>query len=336
MHRSGKHTVVFDAPPSVLGYAAVAANKEAQGPLARHIDALSQDALFGQQSWEKAESEMQRMASAKALEKARLSPADIGCLFAGDLINQCTVSTYGAGGMDMPYMGLYSACANMAEGLAAAAVFVEAGACGRAMAVTSSHFCSAERQYRYPLEYGGARAPTSQWTVTGAGAAVLGQNAGPPYVRAAHIGRVTDKGIKNSNNMGAAMAPAAARTLIGFFEDMGSGPESFDLILTGDLASVGSELLKSLMRREGYELGERHDDCGLMIYDREAQKMNAGASGCGCCATVLCSYVLGEIEAGRLNDVLFIATGAIMSPTSVQQGQSIAAVAHLVHISSKM
>jgi stage V sporulation protein AD len=278
---------------------------------------------------------MQRMAADKALEKAKLFPADIGCLFAGDLINQCTVSTYGSGGMDIPYMGLYSACANMAEGLAAAAVFVESGACERALATTSSHYCSAERQYRYPLEYGGARAPTSQWTVTGAGAAVLGQNEAPPYIKAAQIGRITDKGIKNSNNMGAAMAPAAAQTLLGFFEDTGTGPESYDLILTGDLASVGSELLQALMKREGYELGEKHNDCGLMIYDREAQKMNAGASGCGCCATVLCSYVLEEIRSGRLKDVLFIATGALMSPTSVQQGQSILAVAHLVYISTK-
>jgi stage V sporulation protein AD len=334
MHRSGKHTVIFDSPPSVLGYAAVAANKEAQGPLAQYIDMLSEDALFGQGSWEKAESEMQRMAAAKALEKAGLSPADIGCLFAGDLINQCTVSTYGSGGMDIPYMGLYSACANMAEGLLAAAVFVEGGACGRALAATSSHFCSAERQYRYPLEYGGARAPTSPWTVTGAGAAILGRNAGPPYIKAAHIGRITDKGIKNSNNMGAAMAPAAAQTILGYFEDTGTGPEDYDLILTGDLASVGSELLLELLKREGRDLGERHNDCGLMIYDREAQKMNAGASGCGCSATVLCSYVLGEIAAGRLNNVLFIATGALMSPTSVQQGQSILSVAHLVHLSS--
>jgi stage V sporulation protein AD len=334
MHRTGKHTIIFDSPPSVLGNAAVAANKEARGPLAQHIDILSEDALFGHDSWEKAESRMQRMAADLALEKAKLFPADIGCLFAGDLINQCTVSTYGSGGLDIPYMGLYSACANMAEGLAAAAVFVESGACGRAMAVTSSHYCSAERQYRYPLEYGGARAPTSQWTVTGAGAAVLGSNEKPPYIKAAHIGRIIDKGIKNSNNMGAAMAPAAAQTILGFFEDTNTGPENYDLILTGDLASVGSELMHELLTREGLELGDKHNDCGLMIYDREAQKMNAGASGCGCCATVLCSKVLEDIRAGRLKDILFIATGALMSPISVQQGQSISSVAHLVHISA--
>jgi stage V sporulation protein AD len=336
MHKTGKHTIIFDSAPSVLGYAAVAANKEAQGPLARHIDILGEDELFGQKSWEKAESKMQRMAADKALEKAKLFPADIGCVFAGDLINQCTVSTFGAGGLDIPHMGIYSACANMAEGLAAAAVFVESGACSRAMAVTSSHYCSAERQYRYPLEYGGARAPTSQWTVTGAGAAILGQNNKPPYIKAVHIGRITDKGIKNSNNMGAAMAPAAAQTILGFFEDTNTGPDNYDMIITGDLASVGSELLLELMQREGHDLGKKHNDCGLMIYDREAQKMNAGASGCGCSATVLCSFILKEMSAGSLNDVLFIATGALMSPISVQQGQSISSVAHLVHFSNKL
>lgn len=333
MQRIGKYTLKLDTPPSVVNFAAIASKKEAEGPMAKYIDILNNDSMFGQQTWEKAESRMQQEVAEKALDKAGLSPDKIGYLFAGDLLNQCIGSNYGLAEIGIPFFGLYSACATMAEGLALSAMLVDAGACDNAMAVTSSHFCSAERQYRFPLEYGGQRTPTSQWTVTGAGAAILGKGENPPFVKAITVGTIADKGIKDTNNMGAAMAPAAAQTIRQYFEDTMTNQDNYDLILTGDLAAVGSELLYELLERDGYDIRKKHSDCGLMIYDRETQGVNAGASGCGCSATVLCSYILQSMREGKLSDVLFIATGALMSPLSVQQGQSIPSIAHLVHLS---
>ncbi len=315
MRRQGTHTIVFESPPSVVNFAAIASKKESMGPLAKYFDIINADSMFGQQSWEKAESSMQQEVAEKALSKARLSPQEIGCLFAGDLLNQCIGSHYGLSEIGIPFMGIYSACATMAQGIAACAVFVEAGAAEKAMAVTSSHFCSAERQFRFPLEYGGSRTPTSQWTVTGAGAAIIGGHQAElkPYIKAVNIGMIANKGIRDLSNMGAAMAPAAAETLMGFFADTGTCQDDYDLILTGDLAAVGSQLLYELMRRDGYNIAEKHNDCGLMIYDRASQDVNAGASGSGCCASVLCSYILQEMRAGRLNEVLLVATGALLS-----------------------
>lgn len=335
MQRLGKYTLKLDTPPSVLNFASIASKKEAEGPMAKYIDILNNDSMFGQQTWEKAESRMQQEVAEKVLEKANLAPGEIKYLFAGDLLNQCIGSHYGLAEIGIPFMGLYSACATMAEGLGLSAMLVEAGACDKAMAVTSSHFCSAERQYRFPLEYGGQRTPTSQWTVTGAGAVILGKGDIPPFARAVTIGTIVDKGIKDANNMGAAMAPAAAQTIRQYFEDTMTNQDNYDLILTGDLAFVGSELLYELLKRDGYDINKKHSDCGLMIYDRETQDVSSGGSGCGCSATVLCSYILQSMREGKLNDVLFIATGALMSPLSVQQGQSIPSVAHLVHLSTK-
>jgi len=335
MQRLGKNTVKFDHPPSVIGFASIASKKEAEGPMAGYIDILNDDPMFGQQTWEKAESQMQRDVAEKALGKASLDPGKIEYLFAGDLLNQCIGSHYGLLEIGIPFAGLYSACATMAEGLALASVFVESKAAERAMVVTSSHFCSSERQYRFPLEYGGQRTPTSQWTVTGAGAAILGCGDVPPFVKAMTIGTIVEKGVKDLNNMGAAMAPAAALTLKQYFEDTVTNEDNFDLIVTGDLAHVGSQLLYELMERDRYDLRGKHADCGLLIYDREKQDVNSGGSGCGCSATVLCSYILNSMKTGKLNEVLFVATGALMSPTSVQQGQSIPGIAHLVHLSTQ-
>ena len=222
----------------------------------------------------------------------------------------------------------------MAESLALASLFVEGGFGERTAAITSSHFCSAERQFRFPLEYGGQRTPTSQWTVTGSGAAIVGQKSVPPYVRGVTIGTIKDMGITDANNMGAAMAPAAAETLKQFFRDTNMAPDRFQLIATGDLGKVGSALLLELMEREGWKLEGRHADCGLLIYDAEKQQVEAGGSGCGCSAAVLCSYILPAIRRGELKDVLFMATGALMSTTAVQQGESIPGIAHLVWLSN--
>lgn len=331
----GKYTLRLDSAPSVTGFAAVASKKEAEGPMAGYIDQLNDDSMFGQKTWEAAESRMQQEVAEIALKKANLSPGDVDYLFAGDLLNQCIGSHYGLRETGIPFLGLYSACATMAESLSLASLFLEAGIASNTMAVTSSHFCSAERQYRFPLAYGGQRTPTSQWTVTGAGAAVVGKSSMPPYVRAVTIGTIEDKGIKDLNNMGGAMAPAAALTLSRFFSDTLTSEKSYDMILTGDLAAVGSELLFQLMEQEGYDIRRKHSDCGLMIYDTKTQNVDAGGSGCGCSATVLCSYIMQSMREGRLNDVLFIATGALMSPVSIQQGETIPAIAHLVHLSAR-
>ena len=335
IRRQGEYTLILESAPSVVGYAAIGSKKESEGPMARYIDILNDDSMFGQTTWEKAESRIQQEVAEKALSKCNLSPGEIQYAFAGDLLNQCIGSHYGLREIGIPFFGLYGACSTMAESLSLASIFVESSAAQYALALTSSHFCSSERQFRFPLEYGGQRAPTSQWTVTGAGAAIVGANDAPPYVRALCAGSIIDKGITDINNMGAAMAPAAAQTLSRFFSDTLTGPDNYDLILTGDLAQVGSLLLTELMAREGYDIRKKHADCGLMIYDRAKQDVNAGGSGCGCSAVVLCSYIMQSLREGTLQDVLFVATGALMSTVSVQQGESIPAIAHLVHLSAK-
>ncbi len=330
----GRSTFRLENPPSALAYAAVGGKKEGEGPLARDFDILCDDASFGEQTWEKAESRLQKEAVKKALEKARLSGGDIDLIFAGDLLNQCVGSTYGLRELEIPFLGLYGACSTMAESLAVASLFVDNGLAERAAAVTSSHFCSAERQFRFPLEYGGQRPPTAQWTATAAGAVIVGPARRPPFVREVTIGKITDLGITDANNMGAAMAPAAASTIETFFRDTGTVPREYDRILTGDLGRVGTALLLDLLKRQGIDLSQNHDDCGLMLYDEE-QDVHAGGSGCGCSASVLCGHVLPRIASGVYKDVLFVATGALMSPTSVQQGESIPGIAHLVHLSHK-
>lgn len=331
----GKYTTRLDSSPTILSFASIVSKKEGEGPLAGYFDIICDDTALGEQTWEKAESRLQKSAVNKALEKAGLAASGIDYLFAGDLLNQCISSTFGLREYGVPFFGLFGACSTMAESLCLSGLFVDAGIANTTLAVTSSHFCSAERQFRFPLEYGGQRPPTSQWTVTGSGAAVIGKRSAPPYIKQVCIGTIEDMGIKDANNMGAAMAPAAAATLSHFWADTCTSPDDYDLILTGDLGQVGSTLLTELLGREGYPLGKNYNDCGLMIYDRETQDVHAGGSGCGCSASVLCSYVLQSLKAGKLREVLFIATGALMSPTSVQQGESIPGIAHLVHLSFK-
>lgn len=332
--RIGNHTVWLEHNPSILGWAAAGSKKEADGPLADQLDICNPDSTFGEKTWEKAESRMQREVVSKALTKCGLTSGQIDYIFAGDLLNQCISSNYGLRELGIPFLGLYGACSTMAESLSLAALLVEGGIARHCAAATSSHFCSAERQFRFPLEYGGQRAPTCQWTVTGAGACILGESSMPPYVRAVTIGTIEDLGINDMNNMGAAMAPAAMQTLCRFFADTGTNADNYDAIFTGDLGWVGSQLLRRLMEEKGYQLGDRYRDCGLMIYDRETQQVDAGGSGCGCSAVVLCAEILQKIRAGSLREVLFIATGALMSPISVQQGETIPGIAHLVHLSN--
>lgn len=338
--KRGKQTYLFQHPAAIRSFAAIGSKREGEGPLGEFFDTIDPDSTFGQKSWERAESRLHHDTVELAVKKAGLSYADLDCLLAGDLLNQCIGATFGVRELGIPYLGIYGACSNMAEGLLLSAFLAESGL--RYLGVsTASHFCTAERQYRFPLEYGGQRTPTSQWTVTGGGAVVVAGAAAQtpdqagPWIQAAAIGTIEDKGIKDAANMGAAMAPAAAATILGFLSDTATTPEDYDLILTGDLGQVGSDLLYELATREGVDLRSRHTDCGLLIYDRDRQDVHAGGSGCGCCASVLCSYILPSLREGRVKRVLFAATGALLSPTSTQQGESIPSIAHAVCLTSQ-
>ena len=338
--KRGKQTYLFQHPAAIRSFAAIGSKREGEGPLGEFFDTIDPDSTFGQKSWERAESRLHHDTVELAVKKAGLSYADLDCLLAGDLLNQCIGATFGVRELGIPYLGIYGACSNMAEGLLLSAFLAESGL--RYLGVsTASHFCTAERQYRFPLEYGYHHSPTSQWTVTGGGAVVVAGAAAQtpdqagPWIQAAAIGTIEDKGIKDAANMGAAMAPAAAATILGFLSDTGTTPEDYDLILTGDLGQVGSDLLYELATREGVDLRSRHTDCGLLIYDRDRQDVHAGGSGCGCCASVLCSYILPSLREGRVKRVLFAATGALLSPTSTQQGESIPSIAHAVCLTSQ-
>ena len=333
-HR-GRRSIVFPQPPAILAYASVAGKKEAQGPLRTSFDLTSDDTSFGQKTWEKAETQMQKQALRIALNKAKLEESALDAAFLGDLLNQCIGSTFSLRNSEVPAFGLYGACSTMAESLLLAGMAVSGGFCRRALAMTSSHFASSERQYRFPLGYGGQRTPTAQWTVTGAGAVILGVEGAGPFLRNATIGTIVDAGIKDANNMGAAMAPAAFEALRAHFDDLHRAPEDYDLIVTGDLGKLGSELVRELFSREGVRLKERYQDCGVLIFDTEKQDVHCGGSGCGCSASVLCGYLLNKLRSGEIKNLLFCGTGALLSPLSTQQGESIPAVCHAVAISTE-
>lgn len=328
-----KGIIKLKRSPKILSYYSVVGSKEHQGPLGAFFDEFSSDDKFGQDSWEKAESEMQSRALKGALMRVGLNDSSLDCLLAGDLLNQCVGSSYGLIGFDVPYLGLYGACSTCAEGLGLASCLYDGGQLNTLGVVTSSHFCSSERQFRYPLEYGGQRTPTAQWTTTGSGAFVLGDE-GACEICEVLFGKSIDMGITDINNMGAAMAPAAIDTIKRYFLESELSPSHFDLIVTGDLGFEGSEILKDLLLGEGIDIRKNHVDCGLMVFNKETQDVHAGGSGCGCSAVAICANVLPNLENKRIRDVLFIGTGALMSPVTLFQGGSIPAVAHLVRIRS--
>lgn len=332
--RIGKYTIQFEKPPVIKGFASVAGERESEGPLGKEFDRVFDDAYLGKKTFEQAESELQKQAFEIAMSKSGVNVNEIDCLFAGDLLNQCAGSTYGVSGFGIPHIGIYGACSTMALGLCLASSFVEGGLAGQAAAVTSSHFCSSERQFRYPLEYGGQRTQTAQWTVTGAGAVIIGTDGGNIKVKSATFGRITDLGITDVNNMGAAMAPAAASTILTYLSDTGTAPGDYDMILTGDLGKVGSRLVCELTQAEGVDISRVHADCGLNIFHLNDQDVHSGGSGCGCSASVLCSRILRQLSDGTLKNVLFCATGSLHSPTTVFQGMTIPGIAHLAHLSS--
>ena len=331
----GRQSMRFDRNPVILSHAAIGGKKELEGPLGKYFDYVTDDTSFQQPSWEKAECRMQEMALDTARKKAGIGNENIDMLFAGDLLNQCIPSSFSVRNTGVPFFGLYGACSTMAESLCLAAMAVNGGFARVAAAMTSSHFASAERQYRFPLNYGGQRTPTAQWTVTGSGCILLGEEGHGFHVDAATAGSVWDLGIKDANNMGAAMAPAAYETIKAHFDDLNRAPSDYDLIVTGDLGKVGKEIVLDLFRKDGVDLGGVYDDCGTMIFDLQKQDVHAGGSGCGCSAVVLCGYLLRQMEQKQFKNLLFCGTGALLSPVSSQQGESIPGVCHAVSITAE-
>ena len=332
LQHKGRQSMEFSEPPSILSYAAVVGKKEGEGPLRECFDQISEDSRFGQDTWEKAESELQKRALRCAMDKGGVETEDLDCIFSGDLLNQCVGSNFALRGLGVPSIGLYGACSTMAESLLLASMMLAGGFGFSAVAMTSSHFATAERQFRTPMEYGGQRTPTAQWTVTGSGAVILTAEGSGPYVTAATIGKVVDMGIKDVNNMGAAMAPAAYDTLKAHFDDLGRPPEYYDLIVTGDLGSVGQKIVVDFFQKDGVDISRVYNDCGLMIFDLKGQDVHAGGSGCGCSAAVLAGKLLDEVRTGKINRLLFAGTGSLQSPLSFQQGESIPAICHAVSI----
>lgn len=298
------------------------------------FDMINEDSYFGESTWEKAESKMQKLAFSKAVEKAGIPQTDVEFIFAGDLLDQCISSAFSMRDIGIPFFGLYGACSTMAESLALASMTIDGGFADCTAAITSSHYCTAERQFRFPLEYGGQRTPTAQWTATAAGALILTSGGLGPYVKHITCGQIVDQGIKDANNMGAAMAPAAYSTLSAHFNDLGLKPSDYDLIVTGDLGAVGSSILIDFFKNDGMDIAPNYNDCGLMLFAREEQDVHAGGSGCGCSASVLAGHLLSGMRAGRWKKLLFAATGALLSPVSTKQGESIPSICCAVSIST--
>ena len=326
-------TLLFHTSPVIAAQAAAGGKKESEGPLAAGFDELTTDNRLGQCSWEAAEKQLQLRAARLCLQKASLPAEQVDLALAGDLQAQCTASGYALRELGVPFAGLFGACSTMAEALALGAALCSSGAAQNLLAMTSSHFCAAERQFRTPLSYGAVRTPTAQWTATAAGCCLLrpaGQGVG---IAAATLGRVQDYNIKDINNMGAAMAPAAAATLLQYLADTHAELRDFDCIYTGDLGLVGSQMLRELLAAEGLLL-KNHADCGCLLYDAGEQRVKSGGSGAGCCAAVLCAHILPKLLRRGSRRVLFIATGALMSQTTFLQKESIPAVAHLVELTA--
>ena len=322
---------VLKTNATIICAASVVGKKEFQGPLGACFDLHDDKDKFNQKTWEKAESEMQRLSLNTAMAKGKFSQEDIDAIFAGDLLNQCIGSAYGLLGFNVPYFGLYGACSTAVEGMMLASLMITGGFFQRCASVSSSHYCSAERQYRNPLEYGGQRPPTAQWTVTGAGSFIVG-DGGDVLISEAMPGIVVEKGINDAGNMGAAMAPAVLDTLTRYFSATKTTPKDFDMIYTGDLGFEGSSILKELINTAGFSLDENYTDCGNLIYHRKEQDVHCGGSGCGCSAVVLASHILPKLQSGELKNALIIGTGAMMSPSSLKQGLAIPAVAHLIKL----
>ena len=333
--RIGSQTVKLQTPPSIIATSTTVGPKEGKGPLREYFDVVLQDELWGENTWEKAESKILRETIRRVIEKGNKREEDVHYIIAGDLLNQIVSSTFAIRPLGIPYIGIYGACSNMAESLALGSMVIDGGFADLVVAATSSHFCSAEKQFRYPLELGIQRPLTAQWTVTGSGASLLSNNGEGPYITHVTMGKIIDFGVKDANQMGAAMAPAAADTIINHFRDTGFTANDYDLIITGDLATIGKELAIQFIEKEGYPIRGKFEDCGCIMFDIEKQDVHAGASGCGCSATVLNAYLYNKMMSEELGTILFVSTGALMSTITSQQGESIPGIAHAVRISKK-
>lgn len=332
-NKCGEQSVSFSQPLVITSGANIVGPDEGKGPLASYFDLILDDMLFGEKSWETAERKMLEESAKLALRKINLQPQDIDFFLAGDLMNQIISANFAARGLGIPFFGLFGACSTFAEAILLGGILIDGGFARRVLLSSSSHNLSAEKQFRFPVEQGVQRSPTAQWTTTGSGAVVLDAEGDGPRVSKGTVGKVLDLGVTDANNMGAAMAPAAADTILSHFQDTGTSPESYDLIVTGDLGKVGQEALLQLLRQRGCDPGDKMRDCGLLIYDLAAQDMHAGGSGCGCSATVFTGFLLKKLREKEYQNLLFVATGALMSPLSCQQGETIPAVAHAVAVS---
>lgn len=328
----GKQSIQFEHAPHILCGASVVGKKEGEGPLGKLFDQVETDPMAGQNTWEESESKMQERAARLAIAKAGLTEQQIRYLFAGDLLGQLIATSFGLMDLRIPLFGLYGACSTMGEALMLGAMTVDGGFADYVVALTSSHFASAEKQFRYPLEYGGQRPLAATWTVTGSGAFVLAGGGGKARISGVTPGKVVDYGLKDSLNMGACMAPAACSTIYQHFLDFGRTPKDYDAIVTGDLGRVGQQILLDMMEKTGFDMKEQHLDCGLMIFDGESQDTHSGGSGCGCSAVTLAAKLLPMVESGRYQRILFVPTGALLSTVSYNEGKSVPGIAHAVVI----
>lgn len=331
LKKIGKQTIQFDNPPTILECNSIVGPKEAQGPLAKYFDLLLDDEFWGEETWEKAESKIIRENVQALVTKSGVSTKDIDCIFAGDLLNQCISSSFGLRDSNVPFLGIFGACSTFAESLCLGSIAIE-GFAKNVICATSSHFCSAEKQFRFPLELGNQRPPTSQWTVTGSGAAILSKKGDGPFITNITLGKIVDMGIKDANNMGAAMAPAFADTLQAHFSDTGRSPDYYDVIISGDLGKIGKESAIDILMSKGYDIKNNYNDCGLLIYNTDDQDVHSGGSGCACCATVFSGLLFKQLKERQIKKMLFVATGALMNSMSSQQGETIPGIAHAVSI----
>jgi stage V sporulation protein AD len=332
--RLGKQTIRLANPPSIIATSSIAGPKEGDGNFKIYYDVILEDELWGEDSWEKAESKLIKETYFTVVEKSGKSLNEIDYIVAGDLLNQCTASIFGLRSTNVSFFGVYGACSTMAESLSLGSMLIDGGFGKNIVCLTSSHFCSAEKQFRYPLELGSQKSPSSQWTVTGSGGIFLSEEGTGPFVKMITTGKIVDMGIKDPNNMGAAMAPAAADTIVCHFKDTGLDFTDYDIVITGDLGKIGHSLCKEMLEFNGYETKGKLYDCGMMIFNTQSQEVFSGGSGCGCAAITLAGYLYKEMLKGSLKNILFVATGALLSTTTSQQGESIPGIAHAVSLSN--
>lgn len=332
MNKIGTQTIKFNNPPTILETASIVGPKEANGPLAKYFDQCLEDEFWGEKSWEKAESKIIKETVSTVIGKANISSGDLDVCFAGDLLNQCISSSFGLRELNIPFFGIFGACSTFVESLSLGAVFTDGGYADKALCAASSHFCSAEKQFRFPLELGTQRPQSAQWTVTGSGAAIVSATGAGPYITHITPGKIIDMGIKDANNMGAAMAPAAVDTIATHLKDTGRNPSYYDAIITGDLGHIGKEIVVEMLQTQGINIKSNYNDCGVLIFDKEKQDTHSGGSGCACCGTVFSGYLFNMLKTKKYKRLLLVATGALTNSTTAQQGESIPGIAHAISI----